>query len=113
MTQEITETIKECLDHDMEKQEIDKTARKLLLDLILLADEHDFSKQGLIREIKEGITDEYISTVTWANGESKDLDLERLARTGEVRDKIEKQGKELDGETSEFPEKVVMAELEV
>lgn len=113
MTQEITETIKERLDHNMQDEELQITAQKLLLDLILLADEHEFSKKGLIREIEEGITDEYISTVTWANGESKDLDLERLARTGEVRDKIETQGKKLDEETSKFPEKVVMAELEV
>jgi hypothetical protein len=113
VTEDLVKEIQQVLDQDYSKQEVDQAAKQVLLELLQTCDRNQISKEGLITEIRAGIRQDYINNVCWANGESKDLDLERMAMIGDKRKKLNQETKTKGSETSEWPVKVVTAELEV
>lgn len=111
--EDLTDTIHEILDGELDKEEINQASRRVLLELLLVCDNNGLSMQGLIEEFQAGIRQDYINTVGLGNAEVKDLDIERMARIGEKRRKLSQETNTEDKETKDWPNKIVKAELEV
>ena len=78
--------MKELEKLDLDPDEITKVAEKTLNELLKVCEQHNISKEGLIKEMENGIDpEEDTGKVTCAGKEVTDLDLEMIAMRGEHR----------------------------
>jgi hypothetical protein len=96
---------------DMQEEEVTRTAHQALLNLVLIAEEYDFSKKGLVEELEAGIKPGYINTVGLNEDEVKDLDIEVMARVGEKRIEMKNCGSQIPEGMKEYPLNVVEGQL--
>ncbi len=96
---------------DMQEEEVTDAAHQVLLNLVLTAEEYDFSKKGLIEELKTGIKPGYINNVGLNEDEVKDLDIEVMARIGKKRLEMKNLGSEIPVEMTDYPLRIVEGEL--
>lgn len=96
---------------DKEPEQVTKTAHQVLLNLVLTAETHDFSKKGFVEELEAGIKPEYINDVCGEGREWKDLDIEVMAEAGKKRLEMKNLGSELPEEMTDYPLRIVEGEL--
>lgn len=86
-------------------------ARKALKELLQICDKLDISKQGLIREIEEGLDREYLANEDQEHSDTL-IELDLIAKTGEKRLHIESSRSELGEDIQNYPRKIAEKELE-
>jgi len=96
---------------DMQEEEVTDAAHQIVLNLVLAAETHDFSKKGLVEELRTGIKPGYINNVCGEGREWKDLDIEVMAEAGEKRLELKDLGSELPEEMTDYPLRIVEGEL--
>lgn len=105
--------LKEHLEDEMEEEFLNYTARKVLLELFKICEEHDISKQGLMKQFREGIEEDVFLTdnLEANNEEIIGLELEKIARVGNKTIELECQMGSLEEEQKEYPRKIIEHEL--
>lgn len=101
-------------DQAVDTEFINEVARSLLRQTLDICEEEGISKQGLIREIRHGITGHYIERITEAdNEEHVELYLEKMAMTGEKRIELSPESYTQDSNShiEQYPRKIVEHEL--
>jgi len=101
-------------DQAVDKGFINEVARSLLRQTLDVCDRHDLSKEGLVREIRHGLKEEYIEKITEADNEDHvELYLEKMAMVGEKRIEINPRSYTGDkrSDMEEYPRKLVEHKL--
>jgi len=73
-------------DQAVDQGFINEVARSLLRQTLDICERHDLSKEGLVREIRHGIKEEYVEKIAEADNEDHvELYLEKMAMVGDKR----------------------------
>lgn len=108
---ESDKTLEELMpERHPEQEHTTYIARKALKELLQICEKLGISKQGLIRELEEGLGREYLANETEQHSDTL-IELDLIARTGEKRLEIESASSDLEEDIQDYPRKIAEKQL--